>query len=418
MDRGQVVRFGRWAVVLMAGASLAACSTITPKYAVREGAQGSAVRPPSSGKTGTNAPYQVGGIWYVPHEQPRYDETGIASWYGDAFNMKATADGEVFDMNQFSAAHTTLPLPSMVEVTNLDNGRKLVVRVNDRGPFVGGRIIDLSHAAAIELGYDRAGVAHVRVKYVGPAPLGGPEAGVRYAKASPQAYSPRPYPPQPYAAAPAYAPPLRAASYGSGTMTAHRPADEEIFGEAPAAPAAVEPLVPRPQRVAESSLTPLPPAVRSTSAAPFVPESVTPAKPPLATPVNRASRDPYISDVVARRVQPVAQRANLEAATGQSLPAAVPSSAVIQAVATTRTPSAKAYSVQAGAFSDQVNAKRAAAQLASAGTVKVEPFERSGVTMYRVYLAGVSDEAEAHEVRDKVAAIGFSDARVVKSPGM
>src|SRR5262249_12240961 len=106
-----------------------------------------------------------------------------ASWYGDAFNMKATADGEIFDMSQFSAAHTTLPLPSLVEVTNLENGRRLVVRVNDRGPFVGGRIIDLSHAAAAELGYAEKGLAKVRVRYVGPAPLAGPHAGLRIAAA-------------------------------------------------------------------------------------------------------------------------------------------------------------------------------------------------------------------------------------------
>ncbi len=409
MTRVDGVRAGRLALILVAGASLAACSTLTtPKYSIQDrapagaqggghgGGQGSTVRPPSdAGAHGTNAPYQVGGIWYVPHEQPRYDETGIASWYGDAFNMKATADGEVFDMNQFSAAHTTLPLPSMVEVTNLDNGKKLMVRVNDRGPFVGGRIIDLSHAAAAELGYDRAGVAHVRVKYVGPAPLAGPDAGLRYAKASPQ-----PSAAQPYSAAPAYATPVRAASYGSGNMTAKRPADEEIFAEAATSSVSVDsavaaaPLVARPKPVDTSSLTPLPAAAR-------------------------ASRDPYISDVVARRVQPVAQRASLEAASGTpsdrtTAVAAAPAPAASFAVAAAGRASAGAYSIQAGAFSDQENARRAAAQLASAGAVKVEPFERSGVTMYRVYLAGLSDEAEARAVRDKVAAIGFADARVVR----
>ena len=407
MARSDWNRAGRLALALMASASLAACASLTtPKYSIATGgpaADGSTVRPPSNpGAHGTNAPYQVGGIWYVPHEQPHYDETGIASWYGDAFNMKATADGEIFDMNQFSAAHTTLPLPSMVEVTNLDNGRKLTVRVNDRGPFVGGRLIDLSHAAAAELGYDRAGVAHVRVRYVGPAPLAGPDAGVRYAKAS---------------APPAYASPIRAASYSGGSLSIARPADEEIFGEAttPAVAIAPTPLVPRPEPVSVSSLTPLPPAVRSTSA-----EVVATARPPAASaPVNRISRDPYISDVVARRVQPVGQRASLEAMSGQTLAVAAPRAASLPVAVSAPTPPGKAYSIQAAAFSDQSNARRAAAQLASAGTVKVEPFERSGVTMYRVYLAGVSDEAEAQAVRDKVAAIGFTDARVVKSsPGL
>src|SRR5258707_14183316 len=103
---------------------------------------------------------------------------------------RTTANGEIFDVNQFSAAHTTLPLPSMVEVTNLANGRALTVRVNDRGPFVGGRIIDLSHAAARGLGYDRQGTARVRGRYVGPAPLAPPQAGGRQAPPTPPPHAP------------------------------------------------------------------------------------------------------------------------------------------------------------------------------------------------------------------------------------
>ena len=233
MHRGQVGKAGRWAAILLAGASLCACAT--PQYDIHAGpAQSGPIAPrpiaPKAGGKGTDQPYQVGGIWYVPHDQPNYDEKGIASWYGDAFNMKATADGEVFDMDQLSAAHTTLPLPSMVEVTNLDNGRKLTVRVNDRGPFVGGRIIDLSHAAAQELGYERAGTAHVRVRYVGPAPLADPGAGMRYAKASPVT---------------------------PGPMSSRRPADEDIFEDAAAqTPAAATPLVRRPEAVSVSTLAP------------------------------------------------------------------------------------------------------------------------------------------------------------------
>jgi rare lipoprotein A len=183
-----------FAAVMLAGVSLAACATVQPRYAAHA-PSASQARPPGAHRGyKTGDPYQVGGIWYVPHDQPHYDEKGIASWYGDAFNMKPTADGEIFDMNGFSAAHTTLPLPSMVEVTNLDNGRKLVVRVNDRGPFVGDRIIDLSHAAAHELGYDRQGLAHVRVRYVGPAALASSDGGSRYAQAKPAAPI-RPAPP-------------------------------------------------------------------------------------------------------------------------------------------------------------------------------------------------------------------------------
>jgi rare lipoprotein A len=316
----------RVALVALAGASLAACATVQPKYATRGGgAPGAAPTAPGGYKVGQ--PYQVAGIWYVPREQPNYDETGIASWYGDAFQMKATANGEVFDMNQLSAAHTTLPLPSIVEVTNLENGKTLRVRVNDRGPFVGNRIIDLSHAAAQELGYDRKGLARVRVKYVGPAPLAGPEAGVRYAEA-------RPAPAAPVAAAAASAMPIAVA-----------PAE----------------------------------SIQVATLAPPAPVKATAALPPL---------------------------------TGAALGSPATSAAV--APSTQAAPSAPAYRIQAGSFSDQGNAQRAAAQLAATGTAVVEPIQRGGVTLYRVTLPGPVDEAEAYALRDKVAAIGFSDARVMQ----
>ena len=167
----------RLAAVGGAAATLAACASVSPQPLASAGT-------PLTGG-GTNKPYQVNGRWYVPSSQPDYDQVGTASWYGDAFNMRPTANGEIFDMDAVSAAHTTLPLPSIVEVTNLDNGRKLKVRVNDRGPFVDNRLIDLSHEAARELGFDRKGLARVRVRYVGPAPLLGRDAGVRVASSAP-----------------------------------------------------------------------------------------------------------------------------------------------------------------------------------------------------------------------------------------
>ncbi|MBU2583048.1 MAG: septal ring lytic transglycosylase RlpA family protein [Alphaproteobacteria bacterium] len=118
-------------------------------------------------------PYRVAGRTYVPRHEPDYDRSGIASWYGDDFHGRLTSNGEVFDMHQISAAHPTLPLPSMVRVTNLENGTSVVLRVNDRGPFVHDRIIDLSRAAADRLGFRTKGTAKVRVTYIGPANLGG-----------------------------------------------------------------------------------------------------------------------------------------------------------------------------------------------------------------------------------------------------
>jgi rare lipoprotein A len=117
------------------------------------------------------APYEVGGRWYYPKEEPAYEATGVASWYGRDFDGKRTANGEIFDQNRLSAAHPTLPLPSLVEVQNLDNGRSIVVRVNDRGPFVSDRIIDLSRAAARALDFERQGLARVRLRYAGRADL-------------------------------------------------------------------------------------------------------------------------------------------------------------------------------------------------------------------------------------------------------
>lgn len=291
----------RLMVVLAAGASVAACAT--PRYAT----PGGKPAPPtgSGGGYKVGKPYQVGGVWYVPREQPNYDEVGIGSWYGDAFHMKATANGERFDMNAMSAAHTTLPLPSVVEVTNLENGRKIQVRVNDRGPFVDNRIIDLSREAARQLGYDRKGIAKVRVRYLGPAPLLGRDAGIRYAAAKPP-------PPAPVA--------------DEGLLV-------EIASGLPA----------RPEPVTATSLAPL-----------------------------------------------------------QAAPAAAPIAAA-------------GLRIQAGAFASEGNAQRAVSQLSVAGQATIEPMQRpDGATLYRVVLPAPEDEAEAYALRDRVAEIGFVDARVVR----
>ncbi|WP_269466289.1 septal ring lytic transglycosylase RlpA family protein [Tardibacter chloracetimidivorans] len=113
-------------------------------------------------------PYQVLGQWYYPRDDRDYDQTGIASWYGPKFHGLSTANGETYDMDRVSAAHKTLPLPSYVEVTNLENGRRIIARVNDRGPFVGDRVIDLSRRSAELLDVVRKGTARVRVRRVYP----------------------------------------------------------------------------------------------------------------------------------------------------------------------------------------------------------------------------------------------------------
>lgn len=120
-------------------------------------------RPSVSGQK-IGAPYSINGKWYYPEHDPEYSEEGLASWYGPGFHGNQTANGETYDQYDLTAAHTTLPLPSLVNVTNLENGKQLVVRVNDRGPFHDGRIIDLSKASAERLGI--TGLAKVKVDYL------------------------------------------------------------------------------------------------------------------------------------------------------------------------------------------------------------------------------------------------------------
>jgi rare lipoprotein A len=122
-------------------------------------------------------PYKIAGKWYTPKVEPSYNKVGIASWYGSDFHNRKTANGETFNMNALTAAHTTLPLPSYVRVTNLENSRSLILRVNDRGPFVDNRLIDVSRRGAQLLGFEKRGTTRVRVEVVD-----GPNATIQVAK--------------------------------------------------------------------------------------------------------------------------------------------------------------------------------------------------------------------------------------------
>ena len=151
-------------------------SGVDPKYGVssspRVVAFGDPV-PKGGGTYRVGKPYTVAGQVYVPEEDTHYRAEGLASWYGDDFHGRLTANGEVFDMASLTAAHPTLPMPCYARVTNLSNGKSLVVRVNDRGPYHGNRVMDVSSRAAELLEFKGHGVARVRVEYVGRAPLEG-----------------------------------------------------------------------------------------------------------------------------------------------------------------------------------------------------------------------------------------------------
>lgn len=190
-------------VIVEDGGSFVASAFTPPAVSAAAGVR--AVAPSSGGRMasprGSRAhrkigrPYQVNGVWYVPARDDRYDETGVASWYGPGFHGGETANGEVFDAALMTAAHPTLPLPSFVRVTNLETGREITVRVNDRGPFADDRIIDLSRAAAEALGFADQGTARVRVRWVSDAPL--PHEGDAYPDAPPTMVAAAPARPAP-----------------------------------------------------------------------------------------------------------------------------------------------------------------------------------------------------------------------------
>ncbi len=154
-----------WLAVVAAALVLGACAeTELVVHAAKEIKAAAMPEKKPAGVYKVGKPYQVDGVWYYPAADYVYSTSGIASWYGAEFDGRPTANGETFDMNGVTAAHKTLPLPSVVRVTNLENGRSIIVRVNDRGPFVHGRIIDLSRRGAQLLGFERAGTAKVRVE--------------------------------------------------------------------------------------------------------------------------------------------------------------------------------------------------------------------------------------------------------------
>jgi rare lipoprotein A len=200
-------RFAGLLALIAGGLTLANCSSnvagrLDPRYGVAASARVVPLgerAPKGGGVYRVGKPYTVAGRTYVPEVDNHYDKVGLASWYGDDFHGRYTANGEIFDENSISAASPTLPMPSYARVTNLENHRSIVVRVNDRGPYVGNRLIDVSVKTAKLLGFYGRGVTKVRVQYVGRAPLQGsddrelaetlrdnaPIAGMKVASAEP-----------------------------------------------------------------------------------------------------------------------------------------------------------------------------------------------------------------------------------------
>ncbi|MGD9615782.1 MAG: septal ring lytic transglycosylase RlpA family protein [Alphaproteobacteria bacterium] len=326
------------------------------------------------------APYQVNGVWYYPRVDFGYDETGTASWYGEAFNGKPTANGETFDLTQVSAAHKTLQLPSVVEVTNLQNGRALKVRVNDRGPFAGDRIIDLSRRAAQLLGFERAGTAPVRVRVmkeesikVAEAAMRGDIGRTRIAQDTPTirtriaAAAPRP-------AARAATVPARTGEIGEAAMSAPEPTVSQIAAEPPK------------------------PAPVMTLAAADPPRSPAP-------PSSPREQEERVDQETARRSMWPSLIASARAATNDA-------ASSVGRQTRTVAPSGRIF-VQVGAFALAENAHRARARIASLAGTEMARISANGTALYRVRLGPLASETEARSLLGKLAERGIHDARIV-----
>lgn len=347
--------------------------------------------PPSA--IGNRSPYTVLGKKYeVMSRVDGYKEQGTASYYGNKFHGRLTSNREVYDMYAFTAAHKTLPLPSFARVTNLDNGQSVVVRVNDRGPFHEGRVIDLSYAAAIKLGITQRGTGRVEVHA-----LTAKDAGVRYA------------------AAPAAVPPR------ATTQAAQTTAMDQLVGTLPrqAAPAAAKTLA--------ATAAPASSAVPTPATSPLV-DPRDPGRyrivPDLSKP---ASADRFDAWLAARNLKVVGGKivsAQEAAAPARSSGTKSAAPAPAKVVAVTRSPvpamaqssmAAADFLLQVASFSSRENADRALAQLHAAGINggSLSDIESNGRTFWRLRV-GAPDQATANALAGRIASLGFGQPQMVR----
>lgn len=344
---------------------------------------------------GNRSPYVVLGKRYtVLPSAAGYDEVGVASWYGTKFDGRVTSSLEPYDLSQFSAAHRTLPLPSYARVTNLENGRSVIVRINDRGPFHDGRLIDLSYAAAIKLGVHVHGTARVEVR--------GIDTGA-------------PLPPSAAPPARRAAPPPGDEDPGAARGSARRAAPARDAGSEAA-----------PTRAASDSSTAAPPAVASPDGLAATAARPLPSPPPtrVTAPASAAAQDhpssaaaasnrradTAASDTAARGSAdpPAAPAPEPAALTAPSPPVAPPPASAVAAAAAPdpvsqarpapadQDPATIGF-LQVGSFGDQANARRMLARLQQAGIspVRLVPVQVGTLTMWRVHVGPLRADAAA-----------------------
>lgn len=371
--------------IVLAGAALSGCAET--KFAVSAAKSVTQSDAKQQGIYKIGDPYQINGAWYYPAEDYGYDETGIASYYGGEqqgvnFHGRLTANGEIYDMNALTAAHQTLPLPSLVRVTNLENGRSIVVRVNDRGPYARGRILDMSRRSAQLLGYEGKGTAKIRVQILTEESRqlklamlqGRGTAGTEIAAA-----------PRTAVQSDALAPPTGSRSAGTVASATLPPPSETL--------AQTQNTTSPRQRNGRTTTTTTPlarPAAPVT--APFGQGSASDsfAPPPAAATPGRAA--PPISREVA------------------ALP--VPEQATARAVVTQQQVRPSSMFVQAGAFANYDNAYRLSARLSRYGKTQISQVNTGGQQLFRVRIGPVASVQEADNILEWVSA-DAPQARIV-----
>jgi len=416
--------------------------------------------PPVQGGYKVGVPYQIRGVWYYPKEDFSYNRTGIASWYGHPFHGRTSASGERYDMEAMTAAHKTLPMPSLVEVTNLENGRTTVLRVNDRGPFVSGRIIDVSRAAARRLGFKGNGIAKVRVRILEPESRrmkqlamsnmtdraralaerrqrrGGatPQLATRAPeRRAPERRAREPETPR-YApvasdrvavAAPARVEPVRPGPVRPG------PVAQAPMARAPVtkAPADRTPLVQRPadagrtaRKRSDIRVVELPPtgaATGATGADGAGSAARGSYKPRAAYEPGRAGNPPAASGgpgrIAGRRDHVARPQASVVRAARPAPPAAArpaPPAAARPAPARQAELPGKIF-VQAGAFRDRGNAYRMRSRLAPFGSVRIVPVRVGGARYFRVRVGPVASARQGNRLLARVVDAGYPRAQIV-----
>lgn len=343
--------FIRVITVVLFTALLSACSGMEDRQ------MGRGTGTPGEFKIGQ--PYEINGVRYYPKEDYRYTETGIASWYGPGFEGKRTANGETFDPNELTAAHQTLPMPSLVRVTNLENGRSVVVRINDRGPFANNRIIDLSKRAAQLLDFVNNGTAKVRVQILEIESRAIADAARRRGYVAPNT---------PMTAQVNRMPPPPVAEIPAGEMSS----DEEI-------------------KVTDAGVT-------SVESAPLdAPQGIQAAEPQQVRPVMQQNS---LKTAQARAMpQPLVAEPKFKSVAGKSVGGRFLPAPEVKQVKVT---GGKRIFVQVGAFSVQENATRLKAKMDSVAKASVSETNVGGKKFFRVRLGPISSVQEADRILAKV----------------